>query len=127
MPHIQRLIQMAELLEQPLPPDHTFDLGLYYHQGSCGTVCCALGLAAQTAIFQAQGFTTTPGYEIPRFGIHFGLDAAATFFELTHDTAVGLFWRRGYKMPASQITPQIVAKKIRQLIAQSSTPTESLS
>lgn len=119
MPNIERLTQLAQLLEAPLPEGYTFDIGLFYHQGSYGTVCCALGLVTQTAIFRDQGFTTSPVNEIPRFGIHSGLDAAAAFFEIPQVTAVGLFWHGGYAIPADQITPTVVAKKIRLLIQES--------
>lgn len=119
-PNIQRLAALAKLLSQPLPPEVTFDLGLYHNTGSCGTVCCALGLAATSPVFQAQGFTLTES-GLPLYQDSRGIEAAALFFSLSLKEVQHLFWPYSYRQSDSP-TQQQVARKIRQFI-KAATPT----
>ena len=113
MPNIPRLTALAQLLSQPLPANHTFDLGLYYNTGPCGSVCCALGLAAISPVFQAQGLTLS-ACGVPLYQNTHGIEAAALFFSLPPPIMQHLFWPYSYKRDPT--TPQQVARRIRQFI-----------
>jgi len=119
-PNIQRLAALAKLLSSPLPSAVTFDLGLYHNTGSCGTVCCALGLAATNPDFQAQGFTLTKS-GFPLYQNSRGIEAAALFFSLPLEKVRHLFWSFSYQQSGSP-TQQQVARRIKQFI-KAATPT----
>lgn len=114
MPNIPRLTALAQLLSQPLPANHAFDLGLYYNTGPCGSVCCALGLAAISPVFQAQGLTLSES-GVPLYQNTHGIEAASLFFSLPSPIMQHLFWPHSYKR-SSPATPQQVARRIRQFI-----------
>lgn len=114
MPNIQRLSALAQLLSQPLPANHTFDLGLYYNTGPCGSVCCALGLAAISPVFQAQGLTLSAD-GVPLYQNTHGIAAASLFFSLPPPIMQHLFWPFSYRRNRPT-TPKQVARRIRQFI-----------
>ncbi len=62
-------------------------------QVNCGTHACALGLAAISKTFEAEGLTYTinNGMLCPVFGELQEYDAAAAFFDLSRNDAVRLF------------------------------------
>ena len=114
MPNIPRLTTLAQLLSQPLPANHTFDLGPYYTTGPCGSVCCALGLAAISPVFQAQGLTLSES-GVPLYQNTYGIEAASLFFSLPPPIMQHLFWPFSYRR-STCTTPKQVARRIRQFI-----------
>lgn len=110
----ERLAYLATLLESPLPPNTHFDLSLYYSQRPYGTVCCALGLAALTPVFKAQGFRM--GSITPTYGGWRGFAAAMHFFGLTYAQVQGFFSIPAYPN-AEATTPEEVATRLRQYLS----------
>lgn len=84
----QRLLTLAAALEA-MPPEKFSIL-----KWSCGTTCCAVGLAGSLPEFLAQGFRLArmpDGTSYPEYKYYFGYGAAEKFFEIGVRTAARLF------------------------------------
>lgn len=117
---LRRLNKLADLLETAPPeaPDQ-FDLASW----RCGFAMCAVGFAATTDCFMAEGLhlakLTLKHYEsphiVPRYGDAFEWDAVRKFFDLTEDEAASLFDPSAYDM-ANWRNPRAVIIRIRALV-----------
>lgn len=116
--NIPRLVILRNALLAELPSNTKFDMDIWFEKDTCGTVCCAFGLAASLPAFQMEGLTLcdTDGCIAPRYEGDFGTMAAMRFFDISHLQAAFLFLPSQYRMPISQITPDLVARRINQLI-----------
>lgn len=113
----ERLAFLAKKLREPLPEDLTFDIGAWRKERSCGTAACAVGYAALLPELAADGLVVPPnGY--PRFRRHSGYDAASKFFGIPYGAALSFFNPDYYKGSIGRVTPDHVADRIDQWLAQ---------
>ena len=93
MADIQRLRHLMGIIEKT--SESTFDMSDWVVRNECGTVCCALGWAAQDPEFIKQGLTLTnsrPGYDTkPVYGDCSGYAAAQEFFDISVRDSYQLF------------------------------------
>lgn len=113
----ERLLRLADHLDT-VPPEN-FKITVW----KCDTVACAIGHAV--SIFHEEGLHLfyPEDYRfilIPRYKNQVGLEAVASFFDITEDDAEDLFTYRGIASRNWQetyliedITPKLVAKVIR--------------
>jgi hypothetical protein len=147
----QRLLTLATELEKPAMPI-PFDMSNWYsrpyileeeldeHPGmapleaahNCGTSACAVGLACLMPEFQKQGLTTNGG--MPVFNGAQNWAAVCHFFDVSEYTARHLFDPEDYldgvgiddDSDFEKITPQMVATRIREVVAKNDRDTDDL-
>lgn len=141
-----RLLRLAELLEADAvqPNGIKFDLNVWavpdgfdnlasdhgpYSERTkiipvdCGTVACAMGLAAISGVFKDEGLTYTiesNGSLYPEYDNAQGFGAAAKFFEIRYSDATMLFSRDGYSEYMNMrgaVGERVVAAIIREFVA----------
>lgn len=125
--HADRLLRLADYLETvvaKLPPEqfHMAQWGI--RDPDCGTACCAVGHAAAIPEFRAAGLSLEweTGDAEPVFGDCFGWRAVCKFFGLAFIEAEPLFSPTYYfdcdgrEVPANEITPGMVAARIRDYV-----------
>lgn len=114
----RRLLKLAEFLDT-LPPAR-FDMGSWAPDkgtlADCDTTACALGWATTIPGFRRAGLKM--GDMVPEFDGLEELDAAEFFFGLRPSQASSIFIPREYEGFVADITPQMVARKIRALVSE---------
>lgn len=126
-----RLLRMADLLERDAqnPKGVQFDIRNWGevrepdNPMSCGTTACAMGLAALSKTFEAEGLWAV----IPsrgRIDIHYkdkcrdGYKSAQHLFKISHQTAVWLFSPQTYRGEMTGAVGEMkVARRIKRLVA----------
>ena len=147
----QRLLTLATELEKPELPV-PFDMENWYSRPctleeeldenpnvtpleaahNCGTSACAVGLACLMPEFQKQGLTTLGGQPVYNGAKHWA--AVGLFFDINMHMAHHLFDPEDYEGEADiydssdyeKITPQMVAARIREVVAADDRDTDSL-
>jgi len=109
---VDRLRVLEAALREPLPEGFEFNMGVYYVENACGTVCCALGLATTVPELATQGLVATNMYVM--FDGELGLDAASEFFDLEDEVAAFLFHPTRYGN--EYVPPVEVADRISDLV-----------
>lgn len=128
----KRLLKLADFLDTLKPKN--FDVSEWARQGTvwirgdevkpdCGTVACAAGWACFIPEFQRLGLMLAPNREgvfVVCFDHYWGDDAIEIFFGLGEDSSLTsrIFYQDGYD--DSRVTPKMVAKRIRQVVANKS-------
>ena len=125
----KELLQLADYLETDvhddhwnfnywasriLGPDHPFT----YKLGSCGTQGCALGFGAMLFPNDLRLIWNGAGAVVQnvKTGSR-NISAAEDFFLLSHDQAMEIFTDSGYSGRTSRVTKEMVAAKIRAMVA----------
>lgn len=121
-----RLERLTRLLESEDLNPALFDMSTWSEevrngQHDCGYAACAIGWATTIPEFAQAGLRLEViGIEVyPQFGErgYSPFVALAAFFGISNDEARDLFSNLTYgNIPSKQITPTMVAAKIRQLI-----------
>lgn len=113
----ERLTKLADFLDTV--PEPAFNIDRW--QGSCGTVACAVGWATKIPEFIEAGFKMMnmgSYYEsVPVFENRFRWNAVTEFFDINYEQAMYLFSGFKYDMPGWQVTPAMVAERIREVLA----------
>lgn len=111
-----------------------FDLGQKTIPVDCNTVACAVGLAAISGVFAAEGLgwelrdqgEAHKGVLVPTFEGKNNFDAVQDFFDIDYRSVYHLFTSEGYedrpdvedgKLPLGAAGELIVAKQIREFVA----------
>ena len=126
--HAERLLRLADHLETTvaaMPPER-FNMRTWGMESRCGTVCCALGHAAQIPEFQELGLrlewehdeATDTRHADVIYRERIGYGAAQAFFDLTPEGSRWLFRAADYA--GAPVTPAVVAARIRELVARMS-------
>lgn len=123
----ERLLKLAAILDK-VPRKH-FDIQTYFHGDvaqphQCGTTACAMGYAALDRGFKRAGLKLVKreynaGEYTVRYGIDEGVTVAKKFFQIDYNEADSLFGGMGYLYGRDSyaVTPKMVARKIRKLVA----------
>lgn len=142
-----RLLRLADLLEANAnnPTGAKFDLGVWAAKdgyGSdltfeeikdfrigegvdvvpvdCGTVVCAVGLAAISGVFKDEGlgWKISASELVPTFEDHDGFDAVNEFFDLTYDQSEFLFSGHNYELNErkGKVGELAVTERIREFV-----------
>jgi hypothetical protein len=110
----QRLLKLADFLDQLPTPEKQFDLACWANGplslNDCGSAGCALGWA--TVRFRRQGFVLTGVYsKLPEYQGNGWYHAAVAFFDITYEEAEFLFcpnyYHRGGGTHVSTVTKRI--------------------
>lgn len=124
----KRLLRLADELDEQ--PRKLFYMNVWFEERSCGTVCCAGGLACTIPSFKRAGLkreTQEPfmgGKPVPTNGVEYtdehgivyrSFDALAKFFDIPEDHATKLF-SGGHPYPSIKPTPKQVARALRQYV-----------
>ncbi len=120
----KRLLKLADILDTI--ERKKFDIS-YFTNGNnineCGSTACALGHAGYDKSFRRAGFKTNAlsdrvTYKVGNETLE-NFHAAACFFDIDYFDATILFGdntHENYGMYAEEVTPKIVAKKIRKFV-----------
>lgn len=119
-----------------LEQSREFNMGVYYVEKPCGTMCCALGEAGLLKEFNDEGFflqhypSRATVHKIPSY--HFGarrevatgICAAEKFFDISNALAHHLFSSERYKKDATRTQ---VAQRIMQFVENEQTKITTVS
>lgn len=133
----RRLLKLADLLEADAKNKKGIKFNLFvWGEGEgrpgihCGTMACAMGLAALSGAFRRAGLRTRivqfgdgawdMGVKLGGLG---GTEAASALFDIDREAADWLFTPTGYQdVPQGASGERLVAKRIRDFVAGKATP-----
>lgn len=120
---VERLEQVIRVLQGV--KQKQFDMRVWKHENSCGTVACAVGHCMTDPWFNKRGlrvgfirFTDMTAHE-PTFKGKGNFDAVEMFFQLDNRDALYLFSSSEYRAQYREgkpVTPKDVIKRIRDFI-----------
>lgn len=124
----RRLLRLAKELDQQ-PAKHKRGKAPKFHlrewagdgwqENICGTTACAVGLATTIKAFRQAGLKLVPdawNVPEPRFRGQSGLDAAASFFEISWEEAEVLFMSGEFPGLPDDASAKDVATLIRRFV-----------
>jgi len=113
----EKLLKMADFVETL--PEETFDLSTWKRETDCGTVCCAIGWAAQKKLFRGLSFQFSETYGLEAAyssgdKLECGFAAVTQLFNITLETVLKIFINSAYEK--GEDSPRHVSQRIRELV-----------